>query len=265
MAGIDLACCNIALMLTGKARAARLLFRRYSRVFKLQHGAASLLALAVACSLSAQPQQQGNGAASLAGTEWELVRFQGGDGIVVTPPDSSKYTVRFDADGSVVVRLDCNRGRATWKSAGPGQVTLGGLALTRALCPQPSMHDTVVKQWNYIRSWVIRDQRLFLSLTADGGAFEFRPAAVDADPLRSPVSSTGPVGFRCNGGESFRATFYETQPGMVLIERGDGTRPAFQVRSGSGVWYVGDSVQFREARGEATLEWAGKKLTCKAR
>jgi para-nitrobenzyl esterase len=30
-----------------------------------------------------------------------------------------------------------------------------------------------VKQWDFIRSYVMRDGRLFLSLMADGGIYEF--------------------------------------------------------------------------------------------
>jgi para-nitrobenzyl esterase len=32
-----------------------------------------------------------------------------------------------------------------------------------------------VKQWGFIRSYVVRDGHLFLSLMADGGIYEFEP------------------------------------------------------------------------------------------
>ena len=118
----------------------------------------------------------GSGPPTLAGTSWQLVRFQGGDGRVVTPDDGSKYTLAFAADGSVTTQIDCNRGRGTWKSSGPGQLALGPLALTRAACPPQSMHDLIVKHWENIRSYVIRNGNLFLSLMADGGIYEYRPA-----------------------------------------------------------------------------------------
>ena len=40
-----------------------------------------------------------------------------------------------------------------------------------------SLHDQIVKQWGYIRSYVIKDGHLFLSLMADGGIYEFEPVA----------------------------------------------------------------------------------------
>ena len=118
--------------------------------------------------------QAGSGA--LAGTSWQLVRFQGSDDTTLTPDDRSKYTIAFGADGQLTARIDCNRGRGTWKSSGSNQLALGPLALTRALCPAGSMHDHIVKQWSNIRSYVLRDGHLFLSLMADGGIYEFEPA-----------------------------------------------------------------------------------------
>lgn len=115
------------------------------------------------------------GRASLAGTSWRFVRFQGGDGRVVTPDDPAKYTLQFAAGGRASVRFDCNRGSGTWKSAGAGQVAFGPLALTRAMCGPPSLHDQFVKHWSSIRSYVVKDGRLFLSLMADGGIYEFEP------------------------------------------------------------------------------------------
>jgi len=112
----------------------------------------------------------------LGGTAWQLVKFQGGDGQTLVPDDGSKYTIEFFADGSVAMRIDCNRGRGSWKSAGPNNLEFGPLALTRALCPVGSLHDELVRQWPYVRSYVVRDGRLFLSMMADGGTIEFEPA-----------------------------------------------------------------------------------------
>lgn len=113
---------------------------------------------------------------TLAGTSWQLVRFQGGDGTTLTPDEKAKYTVAFGADGGVSVRFDCNRGRGTWTSPGKNQLEFGGpMALTRAMCPPGSLHDHLVKQWPYVRSYVIKDGRLFLSLMADGGIYELEP------------------------------------------------------------------------------------------
>lgn len=132
---------------------------------------ASLLMLS-ACT-SSKPQEAES--ASLAGSSWRLVKFVGGDDTTRVPDDPGKYTIQLNADGSLTARVDCNRGRGTWKSAAPGQIELGPLALTRAMCPEGSLHDQLVKQWPYVRSYVMRDGHLFLSLMADGGIYEFEP------------------------------------------------------------------------------------------
>jgi para-nitrobenzyl esterase len=93
--------------------------------------------------------------ASLRGTSWQLVKFQGGD-------------------GTVNVRFDCNQGRGTWTSPGSQQLQFGPLALTRAACPGP-LYDRIVMQWTFVRSYVFERGHLFLSLMADGGTYEFEP------------------------------------------------------------------------------------------
>ncbi|HEY1302690.1 MAG TPA: META domain-containing protein [Vicinamibacterales bacterium] len=111
----------------------------------------------------------------LAGTSWQLVKFQGGDDTTLTPDDRAKYTIEFADGGQLTARIDCNRGRGTWKSTGPSQIEFGPLALTRAQCPAGSLHDQIVRQWGNIRSYVIRDGHLFLALKIDGGIYEFEP------------------------------------------------------------------------------------------
>lgn len=114
---------------------------------------------------------------ALAGTSWQLVKFHGSDDKTLVPSDRTKYTIQFEAGGRLIARIDCNRGRGTWKSSSASQIELGPLALTRTQCPPGSLHDQIVKQWGNIRSCVVRDGHLFLALMADGGVYEFEPLA----------------------------------------------------------------------------------------
>jgi para-nitrobenzyl esterase len=127
----------------------------------------SLLLLALVASV--QPPS-----ADLAGTSWQLVKFQGRDGTALTPDDRAKYTVAFDA-GQLKVRVDCNRGRGTWKASG-NEIEFSPLALTRARCPEGSLHDHIVKHWPEIRSYAIKGEHLVLSVTGNGGTYVFEPA-----------------------------------------------------------------------------------------
>ena len=90
----------------------------------------------------------------LEGTKWQLVKFESSDDTTLTPDDRSKYTIEFNPGGTLTARIDCNRGKGTWKSNGPSELEFGPLALTRARCPEGSLHDRIVKQWPHIRSYM---------------------------------------------------------------------------------------------------------------
>lgn len=111
----------------------------------------------------------------LGGTSWQLVKFQGSDDKTLTPADERKYTLAFTGDGVVSLRVDCNRGHGTWKSPGANQLQFGSLAVTLAMCPPAPFNDRIPKDWEYVRSYVLKDGHLFLSLMADRGTYEFEP------------------------------------------------------------------------------------------
>lgn len=142
---------------------------------------AAMLVLA-ACATSTPPAPSTAGVAStsasanLEGSSWRLVQIAMSDGVTRPAIERSRYTIGFGKEGVLNVRFDCNRGRGSWTSSGPGNLEFGPLALTRALCPTGSLHDDLVRQWPHVRSYVIKDGRLFLSLMADGGIIEFEPA-----------------------------------------------------------------------------------------
>ena len=112
------------------------------------------------------PQDQG-----LGGTSWQLVKLEGGEG-AATPDNRGAYTLAFAADGGLTARIDCNRGRGTWKSAAPGRLEIGPMAVTRAFCGPGSLDARFVRHLTNARSYAIRDGRLFL----DAGPLELEPA-----------------------------------------------------------------------------------------
>ena len=136
---------------------------------------AGMLAMAGGCA-SPVPTAESTAAAGLQGTSWRLVQIAMSDGVTKPAIERSRYTVGFGENGVLNVRFDCNRGRGSWTSSGPNQVEFGTLALTRAMCPMGSLHDDLVRQWPNVRSYVVKDGRLYLSLMADGGTIEFEPA-----------------------------------------------------------------------------------------
>lgn len=127
---------------------------------------------AFVCAAFAQ-QQLPNAAGSLAGTSWQLVKFQGGDHKTLTPDDKSRYTISFAPDGGVSVRIDCNRGHGTWESDGTNRLQLSPMTLTRAMCASAPLNDRLPADWQTIRAYTIKDGHLFLSPASDAGTYEF--------------------------------------------------------------------------------------------
>ena len=116
----------------------------------------------------------------LAATAWRLVEIQSMDDTIARPDDRSKYTMQLGEDGAVAMRLNCNRATGTWSAqAGPdgtsGRFEFGPLAMTRALCPPPSLDERIAAQTSYVRSYLLKDGRLHLSLMADGGIIVWEP------------------------------------------------------------------------------------------
>jgi heat shock protein HslJ len=111
----------------------------------------------------------------LAGTAWRLVEILSMDDSVFTPGDRSRYTLAFAADGTATLHADCNGGSGTWTSQGPNQLQFGPIAATRAMCPPDSLADRYLRQFEWIRSYVLRNGHLFLATMADGAIIEFEP------------------------------------------------------------------------------------------
>lgn len=127
-----------------------------------------------------------NAVTDLGGTSWQLVKFQGSDDTTLASDDPSKYTIAFDRGGGVSVRIDCNRGHGSWTSAEANQLLFGPMALTRAICPPAALNDRLAKDWQYVRSYILKDGHLFLSLMMDGGIYEF-------EPMNKPRTASGRI------------------------------------------------------------------------
>lgn len=135
-----------------------------------------MFALASVAILSASivaSGQKSSGANPLAGTSWQLVKFQAPDESIVTPDDKSKYTVRFGTNGRVTARVDCNRASTTWKANAKGELQFGSWSRTSAKCGPGSLHDQIVNEGANVRNFEIKDGHLFLS--GGGGYYELEP------------------------------------------------------------------------------------------
>ena len=110
---------------------------------------------------------------TLEGT-WQLIEFRSNnDSVGIKKPDfPANYTMTLRPDGSLNMQLNCNRGSGSYKAnISTGQITFEPVAMTKALCPPPSMDEFIAMQMVYVRSYILKEDRLYLNLMADGGTF----------------------------------------------------------------------------------------------
>ena len=154
------------------------------------HGMKHTLAVLGTLMLASQPWAAGSvpqvtsGISTLEGTAWQLVAIQSMDDAQGTTKIAvpSRFTLQFGADGHAVLRLDCNRGNGKWEakpaldaSATSGSLSFGPIATTRARCAPPNLDVRLARDLGYVRSYLLKDGKLYLSLMADGGIYEWQP------------------------------------------------------------------------------------------
>ena len=92
----------------------------------------------------------------------------------INVPQPERYTLRFDENGRVHARFDCNRGGGSYQIL-EGKISFGPLMSTRMACPEDSLDATFMKQLNDVNSFFVEDNSLFLELPADSGSLQFKP------------------------------------------------------------------------------------------
>lgn len=141
----------------------------------------------------------------LAGTTWEFIEFRSSSDTigVVRNEQPGRFRLVLNGDGTVAMELGCNRARGRWSaeasgSGRSGSFTFGPLAATKALCPPPNLDERIVRDAQYVRSYLLEGDRLFLSLMADGGIFvwEKRTAPVGVGPEDGGPENGGPRNWR---------------------------------------------------------------------
>ena len=165
----------------------------------------------------------------LNGTQWQLVEFQSMDdsqGLKRTEYPS-KYTMHLHEDGTVTMHLNCNMAKGNWSAkessdGTSGNFQFGPLASTRAICPPPTMDQEIIAQAKYIRGYLLKDSRLYLSLMADGGIYTWEPASEHKAMIHSYVAPEegGPRNWEVTGFVADRLNLREHPSAKAsIIER----------------------------------------------
>jgi heat shock protein HslJ len=124
----------------------------------------------------------------------------------VKPEDRSLFTMGLNKDGTVTMRLDCNSASGTWISesnddGSSGRFEFGALAATRAMCPAPNLDEHILTQARYVRGYLLREGRLYLSLMADGGIYVWEPDTGKSTASSVPAApeNGGPRNWKVTG------------------------------------------------------------------
>lgn len=145
------------------------------------------IAAATAAVLTGCSAPTAEAATSLDGTTWKLTEIQSMDDAqgTTTVPAEQLYTVDFGVrdgeSGRAAFQIDCNRGSSSWQasaddSADSGQLDFGPIAVTEMACPPGSLDQRVSRALTAVRSYVLQDGRLHLSLFADSGILTWEPS-----------------------------------------------------------------------------------------
>jgi heat shock protein HslJ len=146
-------------------------------------GLAALCAALLAACTTPKPDKASPGA-TLADTHWQLVTVESmNDGqTLYRVPDPTRYTLSFGKDGKAAFKLDCNVANAPWNggSGSSGELKFGAVAMTRAVCPPPSLDRTVARALADVYSFKIVQGRLHMALYVEGGSYTWAPTPAPA-------------------------------------------------------------------------------------
>lgn len=104
--------------------------------------------------------------------QWQSANYASGDSMSVPQPE--RYTLTFNADGSVGVRADCNTGSATYERNGD-QITIIMGPLTRAMCPPESLSMPFIEHLGAVSTLELSNGNLLLSPGTGGETLVFTP------------------------------------------------------------------------------------------
>jgi heat shock protein HslJ len=152
---------------------------------------------------------------TLADTRWQLISIQSMDDSTYTPDDPPGYTVAFNADQTVNIVSDCNRANGSWASPGPNQLTFSALASSKRLCHPGSLDERFRAQFEWVRSYVLRDGNLYLATMADGAIIGFSP--LEAPPVVAQLMGDD---LRSTDPDAVRARILDRLFGAYAIREG---------------------------------------------
>ncbi len=109
---------------------------------------------------------------SIIGIEWKFKRIAYANDTEKRIADPQQYLLLLSADKKVNIKADCNMGFGSYILSG-SSLKISILGTTRAMCPPDSFSDKYISELGAVVSYVLKGEKLYLSLKIDSGIMEF--------------------------------------------------------------------------------------------
>jgi len=135
-----------------------------------------LMVLLSACQVMHSAAERGDaGTPALTGATWHWQGSFYNNDARQEPDTPGNYTLRFDGDGKVRLRADCNRAGGRYRLDGH-RLTIEVLQTTLAACPPGSLESAYLKDLGNVNSYLFHQGDLILELKYDSGGMRFSAA-----------------------------------------------------------------------------------------
>ncbi|MBP6786523.1 MAG: META domain-containing protein [Candidatus Promineofilum sp.] len=114
--------------------------------------------------------------AGFVGTVWQLNTIAKRDGNV-TINDPSRYTVAFNADGTLNLQADCNVGGAAYTTGDGNVLTITPGPMTMAFCGPGSLDQIFIGGLTNAQGYRLEDGNLIIDMLYESGSMVFSPTS----------------------------------------------------------------------------------------
>lgn len=112
-------------------------------------------------------------APAILDAEWHWFGTRYNNDTESRPANPAHYTIRFQQDGRVGLRVDCNRAGGQYRVEDNRRITIEVKHSTRAACPPDSLERIFLRDLAEASGYFLREGRLFFDLEYDTGTMVF--------------------------------------------------------------------------------------------